>query len=194
MHQPFLVSPRNSAAAVADMMKKTNCSRIVTLDHAHHGLIDGIREEIPDRELIIEGLPTLIYAFPRLGYETESDPFYPYPAAPSRPDLDRPAIYIHSSGSTGFPKPIAHSYKVQIHWMRQRRSIVVCCALIVDLWGAQAPLIVFIIYQRCAASASWHSLLSTSMACCFKSTFLLQLSSLLFSIYHALQPIHSRHL
>ncbi|KIJ04291.1 hypothetical protein PAXINDRAFT_94863, partial [Paxillus involutus ATCC 200175] len=117
---PFLVSPRNSAAAVADMMKKTNCSRIVTLDHAHHDLIDGIREEIPDRELIIDELPTLTYAFPKLGNEVESDPFYPYPAAASRPDLDRPAIYIHSSGSTGFPKPIAHSYKVQIHWMKQR--------------------------------------------------------------------------
>ncbi|KAF8834980.1 acetyl-CoA synthetase-like protein, partial [Paxillus ammoniavirescens] len=116
---PFLVSPRNSAAAVADMMKKTNCSRIVTLDHAHHGLIDGIREELPDRELIIDELPPLTYAFPKLGNESESDPFDPYPAAPSRPDLDRPAIYIHSSGSTGFPKPIAHSYKVQIHAMKQ---------------------------------------------------------------------------
>jgi acyl-coenzyme A synthetase/AMP-(fatty) acid ligase len=133
VRQPFLVSPRNSAAAVVDMMKKTNCSRIITLHHAHHGLIDGIREEVPGREIIIDELPTLTYAFPKLGNEAESDPFDPYPAAASRPGLDRPAIYIHSSGSTGFPKPIAHSYKVQIHWMRQRRSIIICRTLVVDL-------------------------------------------------------------
>ncbi|KAF8839601.1 putative aminoadipate reductase [Paxillus ammoniavirescens] len=109
---PFLVSPRNSAAAVVDMMKKTDCSRIITLHHAHHGLIDGIREEVPGREVIIDELPTLAYAFPKLGNEAESDPFDPYPAASSHPGLDRPAIYIHSSGSTGFPRSIAHSYKL----------------------------------------------------------------------------------
>ncbi|KAF9223042.1 putative aminoadipate reductase [Gyrodon lividus] len=115
---PFLVSPRNSAAAVADMMKKTNCSRIVTLHYAHESLIDGIRREVSGGELIFDELPTLGYAFPKLGNEAESDPFDPYPSG-LRPDLDNPAIYIHSSGSTGFPKPIAHSYKVQIHWMTQ---------------------------------------------------------------------------
>ncbi|KAF9223046.1 acetyl-CoA synthetase-like protein [Gyrodon lividus] len=115
---PFLVSPRNSAAAVADMMKKTNCSRIVTLHYAHESLIDGIRREVSGGELIFDELPTLGYVFPKLGNEAESDPFHPYPSG-LRPDLDNPAIYIHSSGSTGFPKPIAHSYKVQIHWMTQ---------------------------------------------------------------------------
>ncbi|KAF8840152.1 acetyl-CoA synthetase-like protein [Paxillus ammoniavirescens] len=118
---PFLVSPRNSAAAVADMMEKTDCSRIITLHRAHHLLVNGICEELAGREPIIIGeLPTLAYAFPKLGYEAESDPYGPYPAAASRPDLDRPAMYFHSSGSTGFPKPIPHSYKVQIHWIRQR--------------------------------------------------------------------------
>ncbi|KAF9223056.1 putative nonribosomal peptide synthetase [Gyrodon lividus] len=100
------------------MMKKTNCSRIVTLHHAHESLIDGIRGEVSGGELIFDELPTLGYAFPKLGNEVESDPFHPYPSG-LRPDLDNPAIYIHSSGSTGFPKPIAHSYKVQIHWMTQ---------------------------------------------------------------------------
>ncbi|KIJ58231.1 hypothetical protein HYDPIDRAFT_34379 [Hydnomerulius pinastri MD-312] len=116
---PFLVSPRNSAAAVADMMRKTGCSRIVTLHHAHQRLIDDIREEITGLELTVEELPTMAYAFPKLGHELEADPFEPYDPPATRPDLDKPAIYIHSSGSTGFPKPIAHSYRVQIHWMTQ---------------------------------------------------------------------------
>ncbi|KAF9235375.1 putative nonribosomal peptide synthetase [Melanogaster broomeanus] len=118
VRQPFLVSPRNSAAAVADMIKKTNCSRIVTLHHAHRSLMEGIREEISDHDLIFDELPTLAYAFPNLGNEVKSDPFDPYPPV-SRQDLDKPAIYLHSSGSTGFPKPIAHSYKVQIHLLTQ---------------------------------------------------------------------------
>ncbi|KAF8550426.1 acetyl-CoA synthetase-like protein, partial [Imleria badia] len=116
---PFLVSYRNSAAAVADMMKKTNCSRILTLHHAHNALIKNIREEIPDRELAVAELPTLSYAFPKLGSEAEADPFVPYPGPASCPDLDSPAIYFHSSGSTGFPKPIPHSHKFQTSWFAQ---------------------------------------------------------------------------
>ncbi|KAF9238232.1 putative nonribosomal peptide synthetase, partial [Melanogaster broomeanus] len=112
------VSPRNSAAAVADMMQKTNCSRIVTLHHAHRSLMEAIREEMSVYNLIFDELPTLAYAFPKLGHEVESEPFDAYPPLP-RPDLDKPAIYIHSSGSTGFPKPIAHSYIVQIHSLTQ---------------------------------------------------------------------------
>ncbi|KAF8547028.1 acetyl-CoA synthetase-like protein, partial [Imleria badia] len=106
---PFLVSYRNSAAAVADMMKKTNCSRILTLHHAHNALIENIRAEVPDRELVVNELPTLSYAFPKLGSEAAADPVVPYPGPASRPDLDSPAIYFHSSGSTGFPKPIPQS-------------------------------------------------------------------------------------
>ncbi|KAG8221462.1 acetyl-CoA synthetase-like protein [Butyriboletus roseoflavus] len=111
---PFLVSYRNSAAAVVDMMKKTNCSRIVTLHHAHNRLIQNICEENAGRKLVVDELPTLSYAFPKLGNEVEAGPFVPYPAPMSRPDLDSPAIYLHSSGSTGFPKPIPHSHRVQI--------------------------------------------------------------------------------
>ena len=99
-------------------MKKTNCSRIVTLDHAHKGLIDSIRHE--GVQLMVFELPTLRYAFPKLGQEVATDPFTPYPPPLKRPDLDSPAIYLHSSGSTGFPKPIAHSYRIQIQWFTRR--------------------------------------------------------------------------
>ena len=115
------MSNRNSAAAVADMMKKTNCSRILTLHHAHNALIKNIREEVPDREVVVGELPTLSYTFPKLGREVEADPFVPYPVSASPPDLDSPAIYLHSSGSTGFPKPIAHSHKFQASWLAQRQ-------------------------------------------------------------------------
>ena len=101
-------------------MKKTNCSRIVTLDHAYKALIDGIRREHEATQLTVFELPTLRYAFPKLGQEVAADPFTPYPPPSKRPDLDSPAIYLHSSGSTGFPKPIAHSYRLQIQWFARR--------------------------------------------------------------------------
>ncbi|KAF9232860.1 putative nonribosomal peptide synthetase [Melanogaster broomeanus] len=105
------------------MTKKTNCSWIVTLHHAHPSLMEDIWEEISDHDLIFDELPMLPYAFPNLGNEVKSDPFDPYPPV-SCQDLDKPTIYLHSSGSTGFPKPIVHSYKVQIHLLTQ------CCMLL----------------------------------------------------------------
>ncbi|KAF8129526.1 acetyl-CoA synthetase-like protein [Boletus edulis] len=116
---PFPVSPRNSAAAVVNMMQKTNCSRIVTLYHAHKVLIDGIRNEIEGKELTVHELPAFHYVFPKLGQEVAADAFVPYPPSLERPDLDSPAIYMHSSGSTGFPKAIPHSHRLQIQWMAQ---------------------------------------------------------------------------
>jgi len=107
-------------------MKKANCSRIVTLDHAHKPLIDGIRREIGGVDLTVYELPTLRYAFPKLGKEVVADSFTPYPPPLTRPDLDSPAIYIHSSGSTGFPKPIPHSHRIQIQWLAQR--MLLCTA------------------------------------------------------------------
>ena len=103
------------------MMKKANCSRILTLQHAHNGLIKSIRDEMLGQELVVGELPTLSYAFPKLGAEVEADPFMPYPAPASRPDLDSTAVYFHSSGSTGFPKPIPHNHRFQASWVVQRQ-------------------------------------------------------------------------
>ena len=123
-NKPFPVSPRNSPAAVIDMMKKINCSRIVTLHHAHQSLIDGVHEQGSGLAFTVEEMPTISCAFPKLGCEVEADPFVPYPQSASPPDPNIPSIYIHSSGSTGFPKPIPHSYKVQIHWMYHGTSML----------------------------------------------------------------------
>lgn len=102
------------------MMKKTNCSRIATLNHAHKALIDGIQRAMDGVQLTIYEIPTLRHVFPKPGKEVATDSFTPYPPSLKRPDLDSPAIYIHSSGSTGFPKPIPHSHRIQIQWLRQR--------------------------------------------------------------------------
>ncbi|KIJ16095.1 hypothetical protein PAXINDRAFT_11135 [Paxillus involutus ATCC 200175] len=116
---PFPVSSRNSAAAIVNMMKKTNCSWIVTLAHAHRALVNAICQESEGTQLTLDELPTLACAFPKLGKEVAADPFDPYPPPAKRPELHSPAIYVHSSGSTGPRKPIAHSHQFQIHWLTQ---------------------------------------------------------------------------
>ena len=122
--KPFPASPRNSPAAMIDMMKKINCSRIVTLHHAHQSLVDSVREQGSGLTFTVEEMPTISCAFPKLGCEVETDSFVPYPQSASRPDPNMPSIYIHSSGSTGFPKPIPQSYKFQIHLMYHSMSIL----------------------------------------------------------------------
>ncbi|EIW80241.1 acetyl-CoA synthetase-like protein [Coniophora puteana RWD-64-598 SS2] len=125
---PFPMSPRNSAPAVIDMMKKTSCTRILTLSHTHSELLHAIDTERASQSLqpaTTTEIPTLAQLFPHLGHETSSHPFTqhpgPYPPPNARPDVDTPAMYMHSSGSTGFPKPIAHTFRIQIQWLAQRR-------------------------------------------------------------------------
>ncbi|KAF7305562.1 PKS-PP domain-containing protein [Mycena chlorophos] len=55
-------------------------------------------------------LPTLAQMYPLLGRETLEDPFIVYPRS-GKVLLEDVAIYLHSSGSTGFPKPIPMSHR-----------------------------------------------------------------------------------
>ncbi|KZT22888.1 acetyl-CoA synthetase-like protein [Neolentinus lepideus HHB14362 ss-1] len=114
---PFPMSHRNSPAAVCHMLQTTSCHRLITTSASLDSLISGIKAGLSetDHELQIDELPPLYDAFPHLGHETANDLFTPYPAMTNcKPDDI--IIYIHSSGSTGFPKPIPHSNKSFLGW------------------------------------------------------------------------------
>ena len=55
------------------MMKKTNCSRIVALNHTHKAFIEGIRSEIDSAQPTVYELLTLRYASPKIGREVATD-------------------------------------------------------------------------------------------------------------------------
>ena len=61
-----------------------------------------------------EELPDLYKIFPTLA--DASDFVIPYPARPTRPTMDEICVYIHSSGSTGFPKPIPQAHRQVLDW------------------------------------------------------------------------------
>ncbi|KAG6867616.1 hypothetical protein C0993_000497 [Termitomyces sp. T159_Od127] len=114
--QPFPISPRNTPAAIVHLLERTSCHRLVTTSRTLTSLLDDIKAEIADFDLSIEEIPTLHQIYPKLGTETIHDPFQRYPAPSTRPPMSDVALYLHSSGSTGFPKAIHQTYLNLAHW------------------------------------------------------------------------------
>ncbi|KAF9232886.1 amp-CoA ligase, partial [Melanogaster broomeanus] len=122
---PVPYVPRNSPPAVVNMMQKTGCRRLIATGYTLGPLLDGIRTELASLgdgsiQLQIEEPPALAYAYPKLGKEMASDPFVPYRKAEERPMNNDIMYYLHSSGSTGFPKPIPITYLTAVHWCMTR--------------------------------------------------------------------------
>jgi acyl-coenzyme A synthetase/AMP-(fatty) acid ligase len=82
-------------------------------------LLAGVKVELeatnPSYELVIEEVPSLHDIFPKLGVETKADSFTPF-KTDYKPKLDEIAMYLHSSGSTGFPKAIPQAHQTLLHW------------------------------------------------------------------------------
>jgi acyl-coenzyme A synthetase/AMP-(fatty) acid ligase len=108
------MSHRNSAAAIISMLQKTGCHRVLTTPKSDNAttdaLVDAIRAECPsDFALSIECIPHADEMYPNPGSETYEAFFNAYPS--KKRSSDDTAIYLHSSGSTGFPKAIALTFK-----------------------------------------------------------------------------------
>ncbi|PPQ80241.1 hypothetical protein CVT25_003501 [Psilocybe cyanescens] len=117
---PFLMSPRNTAAAIIKMLKETDCHRLLATQQTLKSLLANIKSELAEKspgfELTVEEMPAFYDVYPKLGQETKDDPFEEYPRPLVRPPLDNVMLYLHSSGSTGFPKSIAETFKIMVHW------------------------------------------------------------------------------
>jgi len=124
------MSPRNTAAAIIKMLKETNCHKLLTTQETLKSLISEIKSELaadsPGFELQILEMPPLLEIYPKLGRETKGDPFEEYPKVAVRPPLDNTMLYLHSSGSTGFPKSIAETFRIFTHWASFRERRIQC--------------------------------------------------------------------
>ncbi|KAJ3555456.1 hypothetical protein NM688_g2570 [Phlebia brevispora] len=118
--QPFPISPRNSAAAVANMLDQTS-SRWVISQEPLSSLVQETRAELEKnhRSLRVDALPNLYDIFPTIrgSNSVDSDSFVPYPSASRRPREDV-VIYLHSSGSTGFPTAVPHTDITILDWCK----------------------------------------------------------------------------
>ncbi|KAF7347140.1 Acetyl-CoA synthetase-like protein [Mycena venus] len=116
---PFPISHRNSAAAILHLLNNTNSHRLLMTKSSLGRLVDTVSIELsnnkPPFELSIEEIPLLGQIYPYLGHETSEDVFVPYPIPTTSIALDDVALYLHSSGSTGFPKSIPETHRNLIH-------------------------------------------------------------------------------
>ncbi|KIK64025.1 hypothetical protein GYMLUDRAFT_241246 [Collybiopsis luxurians FD-317 M1] len=117
---PLLISPRNSAVAVVNLLRKSGAHRLLTTHTTLKDLINGIKNELSSSEesfdITFEEVPGFIELYPKLGTETDADPFQPYPSCPVRPDPNGTAMILHSSGSTGLPKAIPQNHHSVQSW------------------------------------------------------------------------------
>ncbi|KAE9406881.1 acetyl-CoA synthetase-like protein [Gymnopus androsaceus JB14] len=111
---PFPMSPRNSPTALLHLIRESSAHRIIMTQATLQAVVNGLKAELetfdPTYALSFEEAPALHDAYPFLGKETAEDPFTPISATFSPNDLDK-SIYLHSSGSTGLPKPILYTYQ-----------------------------------------------------------------------------------
>lgn len=102
------------------LLRKTSCHRLVATCVTLAPLIAGIQQELrnedPEYKLQVEEMPALSQIYPHLGAETQANAFESYVAPTIRPALDDIAMYLHSSGSTGFPKAIPQTHRILIQW------------------------------------------------------------------------------
>lgn len=124
--KPFPTSPRNSAAAVLNMMEKTKCRRLITTYHSLGPLIDGIKTDIATQgaeadNLQVDEALLLKDLYPALVRDTPDEAFVLYPPQTARSSKNDVLFYLHSSGSTGFPKPIPITNLTAIHWCSSRK-------------------------------------------------------------------------
>ncbi|KAJ7198969.1 hypothetical protein GGX14DRAFT_525295, partial [Mycena pura] len=118
---PFPISPRNSPAAIVRLLHQTSCHSVLATCITLAPLVAAVKSEMakshPDFPLDMTEMPSLSQIYPHLGFETFAHPFQRY-AATTRPLLDDICLILHSSGSTGFPKPIPHKHKVLVQRCR----------------------------------------------------------------------------
>ncbi|KDQ22274.1 hypothetical protein PLEOSDRAFT_1068683, partial [Pleurotus ostreatus PC15] len=117
---PFPISPRNSPLAVIGLLKAVDCHRILGTNTSLKGLFAGIRAEVDKDDetfsVSIEEIPSLREVYPHLGQERAGDAFSPYPEHLTTAGLSSITLYLHSSGSTGFPKVIPLTQLAILQW------------------------------------------------------------------------------
>ncbi|TFL01209.1 hypothetical protein BDV98DRAFT_619597 [Pterulicium gracile] len=120
---PFFISPRNPVLVLVDLISKTGCTRVLATPTlgplcqkvASEACATGTYDQAKN-PLRVDFIPTLATLYPYLARESFDHPFRPFfkTIAAARPD--DVYLYLHSSGSTGFPKPIPHTRKTMASW------------------------------------------------------------------------------
>ena len=101
------MSPKNSVPAFVKMIEGTSCHRVIT-QPIFAPLVDSMTDLLTEKrhDLVVEELPTIHDVFPGIFEFGEASPVEPFPGPAIMHAAEDIVLYLHSSGSTGFPKPI----------------------------------------------------------------------------------------
>ena len=124
--QPYPMSPRNSPEGVCHMLETVSCTRILSqasMATLIHQVQDGMQAK--GIKLRIDELPGLPEVFPKLDSDAGkvTAQVKPYPASKKPNDMRTPSLYLHSSGSTGYPKSIHFTYSRMLQWMAASKFV-----------------------------------------------------------------------
>lgn len=131
-NQPFPMSPRNSPEAICEMLVRTSCRKLIT-QPSLSALSSAVQAMMTDKQSSAEvvQLPALHDIFPSLA---NGDCFVEsYPPSSEAPKPTDTVLYLHSSGSTGFPKPIPQTNQAMLEWC-------LTCAYLLLLDSCRSPL------------------------------------------------------
>ncbi|TCD66635.1 putative NRPS-like protein biosynthetic cluster [Steccherinum ochraceum] len=114
---PFPLSPRNSPEAVYALLQKTSCHKLI-VQPSLSGLGTAVQNAMHAQELEFEviRLPELHHIFPSL-HDNPTVEVDAYPRGPSAAP-DDVLFIVHSSGSTGHPKPLPQTNRSLLEWGR----------------------------------------------------------------------------
>ncbi|GJP95963.1 acetyl-CoA synthetase-like protein [Aspergillus niger] len=115
-HAALLLSTRNSQAAFHHLLLKTSCS--VLVDGSERPQLKKVVDQV---EIACSDLGLQRWRMDPVGDVFVASPVTPYPHQENFADIeDRPAIIIHSSGTTGLPKPVTltHGYLATLDQMQ----------------------------------------------------------------------------
>ncbi len=89
----FLISPRNAAAAIVDMLRKTKCRHLlVSQDTPIQDLMQLVKKELDD--VLLHPMPAFQEIYPGDAVQGDGEP----DDLPRSYDLNRVAMILHSSG------------------------------------------------------------------------------------------------
>lgn len=123
------MSPRNTPDAVYHLMKSTN-SHVLVAHSATHSLLENVTQlaENDGYHIKVIECPPLQLMYPTLLAKpgTSAPRIVPYPPRKRPHTADDIVLYLHSSGSTGLPKPIPQTELRSQEWIEGSKPQILC--------------------------------------------------------------------
>ncbi|KAI0672433.1 acetyl-CoA synthetase-like protein [Trametes maxima] len=108
----FLVSTRNGAAGVADMLRRTGASQLVmSRENTLRELARDALALLGEYKILIRDMPVFEDLFPPAGIPAGNSAFEAHVELPKSYDIESWALILHSSGSTSHPKTVPWTHK-----------------------------------------------------------------------------------